>query len=368
MTAQIPDEAPKSANNISKAGAGFVGCCLPLVVLFLAAPFILNATLSYHPEPVVESTNAPVANAFLAEVAEYGPTVSRFQTWMNAIGARGMNCPEYGDQYGDACQISETTPVATTDHEAACSEAFEIAKHFGALSDQVIGEVEGMPFGDGSLERCVNMMSSYPRSVGWGWFGPEYYVKGTTDSGINWVMMLTSSQKTAGDPSESNVDGKLKEELFGYSIIIGTDFRNVYSGENVGPDYSDNKVQAAAMLDTIAYYRRSNKDLGVFSPTLTDQVLPIYKSSFRFDGAVKSFADENGEVHWVQMTFNDGPTWCISIGEGEDLTVGTEETMDMGMDETGLPGGMVELGGLGKIIDSRESTHKFGDYVVGACK
>ena len=372
-SAATPSGPSSASADTKKKVAGGValatgGCCLLIFLFVLSIPSIFGYIWNQNNPPIVESTNAPVVNAFLGEVAEYAPTVSRFKTWTGAVWAYGMNCPDYGDEYGDACQMSETIPVSNTDHEAACRETFEVAKHFGALSDQVIGEAEGMPFGDGSLERCVTMMSSYPRSVGWGWFGPEYYIKGTSNTGINWVMMLTSSQKTASEPSDKNVDGKLKQELFGYSITIGTDFRNAYSGENKGPDYSDKKIQAAAMLDTVAYYRRSNKDLGVFSKNLIDQVLPIYKSSFRFDGDVKSFADSNKEIRWVQMSFKDGPTWCISIGVGDDLTAGTEATLDEGMDVTGLPGGTVELAGLGKPIESRSATHKFGDYVVGACK
>jgi hypothetical protein len=365
-------------NGSSIAAIAIPSCCLLIflaVVAFPGAFFGLIWSLltsgqqsSYDPEPMVQSTNAPAVQSFLTDVSNYGPQVSRFTSWGSAVGAYGMNCPDGSDPSGDSCLYVESARAAEPDDQAACKEAFSIAENFGVTTDVIIGETDGMPFGKGSLKRCVTMLSSYPRSVGWGWFGPEYYIKGTTDEGTPWVMLLTRSQQTSAANSSNNKNGKLNVEEYGYTITVGTDFGNAYSGVNEGPNYSDNKVQAAAMLDTIAYYRRSNKPLGFFTKELVDQVLPIYKEIFRFDGSVKSHANADGNIHWVQMNFKDGATWCVSIGEGKDLTTGGDSTLGMGMDETGLPGGTVELAGLGKAIKSKEATHRFGDYVVGACK
>lgn len=365
-------------NSSSIAAIVIPSCCLLIFLGVVAFPgailsLIWNLLTSgqqnnYGPEPVVDSTNAPIAQAFLSEVTQYAPTVSRFESWTMAVWAYGMNCPDTGDAFGDSCQMAETTRVAKTDDEGACLEAFKIAENFGLQTDVIIGEVEGKPYGSGSLERCKRMMSSYPRSVGWGWFGPEYYLKGTTSGGVKWVMLLDRAQQTAPEESRVNKKGKLNKEEYGYTLTVGTDFGDKYTGLNEGPNYSDNKVQAAAMLDTIAYYRRSNKHLGFFTADLVDQVLPIYREIFRFDGSVKSHSNSDGTIHWVQMNFKDGATWCVSIGEGKDLATGGDNTLGMGMDETGLPGGTVELAGLGKTIKSKDAPHKFGDYIVGACK
>jgi hypothetical protein len=363
--------SPSTSNGRPAITAAVTSCCIFILLVVFGIPSLVSWWFStaneYSQEPVSESTNVPAVQSFLTDVSNYGPQVSRFASWGSTVGAYGMNCPDWDDPAGDSCLYVESPRAAEPDDQAACQEAFSIAENFGVTTDVIIGETDGKAFGKGSLKRCETMLSSYPRSVGWGWFGPEYYIKGTTDEGTPWVMLLTRSQQTSAANSNNNKNGKLNVEEYGYTITMGTDFGNAYSGVNEGPNYSDNKVQAAAMLDTIAYYRRSNKPLGFFTKELVDQVLPIYKEIFRFDGSVKSHANADGSIHWVQMNFKDGATWCVSIGEGKDLTTGGDSTLGMGMDETGLPGGTVELAGLGKAIKSKEATHRFGDYVVGAC-
>lgn len=133
------------------------------------------------------------------------------------------------------------------------------------------------------------------------------------------------------------------------------------------PDYSDSKIQLAALLDTFAYYRRSNKELPVFNADFARNMLLEYKSKFRFDGEVEAFEDSKSEVHWVH--FNDSGKFevCVSVGSSiSELSVENEDAW-AGMLDSGLPGGTIELKGVGKEIKSLSAKHLFGDYKKGSC-
>jgi hypothetical protein len=166
-------------------------------------------------------------------------------------------------------------------------------------------------------------------------------------------------------PDSANTDPtKLETETWKYTITTSTGFDTENPISQI-PDYSDGKIQAAAMLDTVAYYRRSNNKLDPFDGTFAKTMLKEYKQRFHFGGSVAAHADSDGTVHWVQFGAKDF-TACISVGQLADLTVENEDAMT-NMLTSGLPGGTMELSGLGKEVSSISAKSKFGDYVVGTC-
>jgi hypothetical protein len=44
------------------------------------------------------------------------------------------------------------------------------------------------------------------------------------------------------------------------------------------------------------------------------------------------------------------------------------EEIELGMAESGLPGGAVELGGVGTNVASLKARPTFGNYMLGPCK
>ena len=223
-----------------------------------------------------------------------------------------------------------------------------------------------------SQSRCESVMVSYPRSVGWGWFSPAYFIQGEASNGAPFAIQLTSSQVSPVDYSaelpELNKDtSKLAKEKFTYDIVTSTNYDTPDPIDSI-PNYEDSKVQLAALLDTIAYYRRSNKELPVFNPDFARNMIAEYKSKFRFDGKVEAFEDAKGEVHWIHFADSEKLEVCVSVGESvAELSVEDENAM-AGMLDSGMPGGSIELMGVGKQISSLKAKHVFGDYKQGSCK
>jgi hypothetical protein len=254
-----------------------------------------------------------------------------------------------------------------------CSETLAFAKELGFTHDSIPGDLEMQKISSKSQERCETLMTSYPRSVGWGWFSPAYYLQGKASNGAPIALQLTGSQVSALDYSqalpEPNTDtSKLTKEKYEYDLLTSTNYDFPDPIDTI-PDYSYGKIQLAAMLDTFAYYRRSNKGLPVFDPNFAKNMIAEYKSKFRFAGLVEGFTDSQGEVHMVHFVDPGKLDVCVSVGATESEFVKVyPEDVELGMAESGLPGGTVELGGVGKEVKSLKAKPKFGNYMQGACK
>jgi hypothetical protein len=225
------------------------------------------------------------------------------------------------------------------------------------------------PLDSNSISRCVSTMNSYPRSVGWGWFSPSYFLQGQDKNKTPFIIQLSLEQDSivnaATNTDSANTDStKLEPELWKYSITTSTSFDTSNPIDTI-PNYSDGKIQAAAMLDTVAYYRRSNNKIDPFDGTFAKTMLNEYKQRFRFSGTAKAHADSDGTVHWVQFGAKDF-TACISVGQLADLKAENDNAMS-DMLTSGLPGGTMELSGLGQEVASMTAKSKFGDYVLGTC-
>jgi len=157
---------------------------------------------------------------------------------------------------------------------------------------------------------------------------------------------------------------KLEPETWKYSITTSTGFDTENPISQI-PDYGGGKIQAGAMLDTVAYYRRSNPKIDPFDGTFAKTMLKEYQRRFHFGGTVSAHADSDGTVHWVQFGARDF-TACISVGQLADLKAQNEDGSP-DMLTSGLPGGSFELGGLGTQVQSISSKSKFGDFVLGTC-
>jgi hypothetical protein len=216
-------------------------------------------------------------------------------------------------------------------------------------------------------------MSSYPRSVGWGWISPAYYLQGTATNGAPIAIQLSGTQLSPIDYSQAlpklNTDtSKLDKEKYEYSLITSTNYDFPDPIDEI-PDYSDSKTQLAAMLDTFAYYRRSNPELPVFNADFARNMIADYKLKFRFDGKVEAFLDSKGEVHMVHFVDPDKFEACVSVGANEkEFSKEFPEEIELGMSESGLPGGAVELGGVGTNVASLKARPTFGNYMLGSCK
>lgn len=122
------------------------------------------------------------------------------------------------------------------------------------------------------------------------------------------------------------------------------------------------------MLYTFAYYRRSNQELPVFNPDFAKNMIADYKLKFRFEGPVEAHIDSRGEVYAVHFVDPGKLDICVSVGSTEDeFTQEFPEEIEMGMAESGLPGGAVELGGVGKEVKSLKAKPTFGNYMQGPC-
>lgn len=330
----------------------------------------LQSTLNPTPAPSVQELT-PKATEYLAQVTDNMSLLPSFGEPMSAVFNRGLPCLE-GWESPDVCLISTSDKFQGEQHAQICSEVIAFAKQLGGTEDSAPGETQMQKLSDKSQDRCESVMNSYPRSVGWGWFSPAYFIQGEASNGAPFAIQLSATQLSPVDYSEAlpelNTDTtKLAQEKYEYSLVTSTNYDTPDPIDSI-PNYSDSKVQLAAMLDTIAYYRRSNKELWAFNADLARNMLTEYKSKFRFDGKVEAFEDANGDVHWVHFNDPGKLELCVSVGESiADLSVADEDSFS-GMLDSGLPGGAVELMGVGKEIKSLTEKHTFGDYKKGSCK
>ena len=341
-----------------------------LVVLIIGYNNNLNSQLNPDPAPSVIELR-PQATEYLAQVTGNMNLLPSFNEPGSAVYNRGLPCLEDFES-PDTCLLAYTDKFLGEKHAEICTEVLEFAKQLGATEDSIPGDTQKQKLSNKSQARCVSVMTSYPRSVGWGWFSPAYYIQGEASNGAPFAIQLSGSQVSPVDYSkalpELNTDtSKLAKEKFEYSLITSTNYDTPDPIDSI-PDYSDSKVQLAAMLDTFAYYRRSNMKLPPFNDEFARNMITEYKSKFRFEGKVEAFEDAKSEVHWVYFNDPGKLEVCVSVGKSiEELSVENADAMS-GMLDSGLPGGTIELAGVGKEVQSLTAQHVFGDYKMGRCK
>lgn len=346
---------------------------IPIWIIFQIVGYTnsLNNQVNPEPNPSVVALS-PQAAEYKAQVTENAKMLATFNEPMAAAFNRGLPCPTE-DQSPDSCLMFSTDKLLERQDAKICSETLAFAKKLGFTHDSIPGDLEMQKISSKSQARCETLMTSYPRSVGWGWFSPAYYLQGKASNGAPIALQLTGSQISALDYSqalpEPNTDTtKLAKEKYEYDLITSTNFDFPDPIDEI-PDYSNSKVQLAAMLDTFAYYRRSNKELPVFDPNFAKNIIAEYKSKFRFDGQVEGFTDSKGEVHMVHFVDPGKLDICVSVGATEiEFVKEFPDEVELGMAESGLPGGTVELGGVGKEVKSLKAKPTFGNYMKGACK
>ena len=340
------------------------------VVQIVSYTNTLNSQVNPEPIPSVVEL-APMAEAYKTQVKENASLIPSFQEPIAAMFNRGLPCPGE-DQSPDSCLMFTTVKFNERQDAKICSETLAFAKKLGFTHDSIPGDIEMQKISGKSQSRCETLMASYPRSVGWGWISPAYYLQGTATNGAPIAIQLSGTQLSPIDYSQAlpklNTDtSKLHEEKFEYNLITSTNYDFPDPIDQI-PDYSDSKVQLAAMLDTFAYYRRSNPELPVFNADFARNMIADYKKKFRFDGDVEVFLDSSGDVHMVHFVDPGKLEVCVSVGANEkEFVKEFPEEVELGMAESGLPGGAVELGGVGAKVDSLKSSPTFGNYMLGAC-
>ena len=346
------------------------------MLFFLFACSFINGLTHNFSDYVAPTMDARVAkltiqandyrDAFLANKSLI-PDLQAFQQVQGNYGE--LPCP---DKYSspDTCTLGWTEALSSRDDAKYCAEVITLAKKLGATHDSVPNAVQMEPLTSNSTNRCVTTLSTYPRSVGSSWYSPRYFLQGENANKTPFIIQLSLQQDSAvnlgaGTKSTNTDPTKLASETWKYSIITSTGFDTVNPISQI-PDYTDGKIQAAAMLDTVAYYRSANPKIDPFNATFANTMLREYKAKFRFDGTVSAHSGADGTVHWVQFAAPDFKA-CISVGELVDISKPSEST-GISMLQGGLPGGSVELGGLATQVQSISSKSKFGDYVLGGCR
>jgi len=365
---------PTSTGTIVARVVGFSCLGIGLLFILFACSFINGLTHNFS--DYVEPTKDPRVAELTTQANDYRdsfmanqsmiPDFANFQQTQGNYGE--LPCPD-GYSSPDTCTLGETAALSSRDDAKYCAEVIAFAKELGATHDSVPNALTMEPLSSKSTDRCVATLSTYPRSVGWGWFSARYFLQGVDTNNTPFIIQLELEQDSVvnmgtGTDSANTDPTKLEPETWKYSITTSTGFDTENPISQI-PDYTDGKIQAAAMLDTVAYYRRSNNKLDPFDGTFAKNMLKEYKQRFHFGGTVSAHADSDGSVHWVQFGAKDF-TACISVGQLADLTVENGDAMT-NMLTSGLPGGTMELSGLGKEVASITAKSKFGDYVLGTC-
>ena len=371
-----PVKPPLSTGKIVARVIGFSCLSTLLLPIWIVIQIIgysnnLNAQVNPEPDPSVVALT-PMATEYKAQVTEKASMLSSFNEPTVAAFNRGIPCPTE-DQSPDSCLMFSTDEFEERQDAKICAEVLTFAKELGFTHDSIPGDTQMQKLSGKSQARCETVMTSYPRSVGWGWLSPAYYLQGTASNGAPIALQLTGGQMSAVDYSEAlpepNTDtSKLAAETYEYDVITSTNYDFPDPIDSI-PDYTKSKIQLAAMLDTFAYYRRSNQELPVFDPDFAKNMIADYKLKFRFKGTVEAHIDSRGEVHAVHFVDPGKLDICVSVGATEDeFTQEFPEEIEMGMAESGLPGGAVELGGVRQEVNSLKSQPAFGNYMQGPCK
>jgi hypothetical protein len=386
MNSDIQNEPPndqpapvKPRASTGKIVARVIGfSCLSTLLLPI---WIISQIISYtnsmnsqlNPEPIPSVVElSPMAAEYKAQVVDNVSLIPSFNEPIAAMFNRGLPCPGE-DQSPDSCLMFTTNKLQDRQDAKICSETLAFAKKLGFTHDSIPGDAQMQQISNKSQARCETVMTSYPRSVGWGWISPAYYLQGTATNGAPIAIQLSGTQLSPIDYSQElpklNTDtSKLDKEKYEYSIITSTNYDFPDPIDQI-PDYSDSKIQLAALLDTFAYYRRSNPELPVFNADFARNMIADFKLKFRFNGEVEAFLDSKGEVHMVHFVDPDKFEACVSVGANEkEFSKEFPEEIELGMSESGLPGGAVELGGVGTNVASLKARPTFGNYMLGPCK
>jgi hypothetical protein len=346
---------------------------LPIWIVIQIISYSNSMNSQLNPEPIPSVVElSPMATEYKAQVVENVSLIPSFNEPIAAMFNRGLPCPGE-DQSPDSCLMFTTNKLQDRQDAKICSETLAFAKKLGITHDSIPGDAQMQKISNKSQARCEALMSSYPRSVGWGWISPAYYLQGTATNGAPIAIQLSGAQISPIDYSQAlpklNTDTtKLDKEKYEYSLITSTNYDFPDPIDQI-PDYSDSKIQLAALLDTFAYYRRSNPELPVFNADFARNMIADYKLKFRFNGEVEAFLDSKGEVHMVHFVDSDKFEACVSVGANEkEFSKEFPEEIELGMSESGLPGGAVELGGVGTNVASLKARPTFGNYMLGSCK
>ncbi len=346
---------------------------IPIWIVIQIVGYTNNLNAQVNPEPLPSVVElSPMATKYKAQVTDNAKMLASFNEPTLAVYNRGLPCPSE-DESPDTCLMFSTDKLLERQDAKICSETLAFAKKLGITHDSIPGDAQMQKISNKSQARCETLMSSYPRSVGWGWISPAYYLQGTATNGAPIAMQLYGTQLSPIDYSQAlpklNTDtSKLAKEKYEYNLITSTNYDFPDPIDEI-PDYSDSKIQLAALLDTFAYYRRSNPELPVFNADFARNMIADYKLKFRFDGKVEAFLDSMGEVHMVHFVDPDKFEACVSVGANEkEFIKEFPEEIELGMAESGLPGGAVELGGVGTNVASLKARPTFGNYMLGSCK
>ncbi len=346
---------------------------LPIWIVIQIISYSNSMNSQLNPEPIPSVVElSPMATEYKAQVVENVSLIPSFNEPIAAMFNRGLPCPGE-DQSPDSCLMFTTNKLQDRQDAKICSETLAFAKKLGFTHDSIPGDLQMQKISNKSQARCETLMSSYPRSAGWGWFSPAYYLQGTATNGAPIAIQLSGTQLSPIDYSQAlpklNTDtSKLHKEKYEYNLITSTNYDFPDPIDEI-PDYSDSKIQLAALLDTFAYYRRSNPELPVFNADFARNMIADYKLKFRFNGEVEAFLDSKGEVHMVHFVDADKFEACVSVGANEkEFSKEFPEEIELGMSESGLPGGAVELGGVGTNVASLKARPTFGNYMLGSCK
>ena len=346
---------------------------LPIWIVIQIISYSNSMNSQLNPEPIPSVVElSPMATEYKAQVVENVSLIPSFNEPIAAMFNRGLPCPGE-DQSPDSCLMFTTNKLQDRQDAKICSETLAFAKKLGFTHDSIPGDAQMQKISNKSQARCETVMTSYPRSVGWGWISPAYYLQGTATNGAPIAIQLSGTQLSPIDYSQAlpklNTDtSKLDKEKYEYSLITSTNYDFPDPIDQI-PDYSDSKIQLAALLDTFAYYRRSNPELPVFNADFARNMIADYKLKFRFNGEVEAFLDSKGEVHMVHFVDSDKFEACVSVGANEkEFSKEFPEEIELGMSESGLPGGAVELGGVGTNVASLKARPTFGNYMLGSCK
>jgi hypothetical protein len=346
---------------------------LPIWIVSQIISYTNSMNSQLNPEPIPSVVElSPMATEYKAQVMDNVSLIPSFNEPIAAMFNRGLPCPGE-DQSPDSCLMFTTNKLQDRQDAKICSETLAFAKKLGITHDSIPGDDQMQKISNKSQARCETLMTSYPRSVGWGWISPAYYLQGTATNGAPIAIQLSGTQLSPIDYSQAlpklNTDTtKLDKEKYEYNLITSTNYDFPDPIDEI-PDYSDSKIQLAAMLDTFAYYRRSNPELPVFNADFARNMIADYKLKFRFNGEVEAFLDSKGEVHMVHFVDPDKFEACVSVGANEkEFSKEFPEEIELGMSESGLPGGAVELGGVGTNVASLKARPTFGNYMLGSCK
>jgi len=354
-------------------------CLATLIIPIVMFYGLVQSTSKLGEAPEVApsvSALTGLAEEYKQQVKDNSDLIPSFGEFTNAVFARGLPCLESQDS-PDSCLLAETKSYKTEQASKICDEVIALGKKLGATQDSTptmsfVGSMWDLS--ENSRNGCIETMQSYPRSIGWAFLSPSYYLQGEASNGAPFAIQLYQEQLspyTAGnEPANPNTDpSTLAAESYSYTILTSTNYDTPDPWETL-PQYSDPNIQVAALLDTVAYYRRSNPEIPIFDPVFVNTMIKEYKRSFRFEGEAEAFVSPNGEAHYIHFK-DPALEICVSIGASRaELEAPYEAGFDMGMLETGLPGKgeqLIELSGLRYKVYDDKPLNPFGYYKSGSC-